>query len=68
MVFIVVTNFVTDIAPAISVLEVKFIDLFKLSIRPKGSFSDSEDDESARMILTTTMIEDQRLGSEKNPK
>ena len=37
VILIVVINFVTDIAPCISVLEVKFIELFKMTKRRERS-------------------------------
>ena len=44
IILIVITNFVTDIGPCLSVLEVKFIELFKQST-PKERYN-TEDENS----------------------
>lgn len=52
----VISNFVTDIAPIVSVLEVKFIDLFtNLNGRGVRDSVDEEENGTRRLLFTSTM-------------
>lgn len=55
LVLVVISNFVTEIAPIISVLEVKFIDLFK-TLSQKHTRSEIDEEEGTRRLLFQTDI------------
>lgn len=55
LILVVISNFVTDIAPIISVLEVKFIDLFKIHEKSLRRTHDEHDDEDMPRLLPEDM-------------
>jgi hypothetical protein len=52
----VISNFVTEIAPIVSILEVKFIDLFKLLSKKALLLDNEDDDENSNRLLFTSEL------------